>query len=476
VDREAELLALERSWRSGEPVLALVSGRRRTGKTRLLGRFVERKRAVFYAAAQQASLAELRGLSRATREALRPDGGDLLALADFPDWERALEYLAEKARAERLSVVLDEFPYLVESEPALPSIIQRFWDHRGRGTRLFLVLCGSSQAVMDDLQVRRATLFGRIDLRLELRPFGYREAALFTPRLAPAEQAVAYGVLGGMPVYLQRWDDSTGHLANLRRLFADPTSPLVEEGEYVLGSELREASGYFRIMHAIAAGRCTYGAIRDFAQIDIARQLERLLAIGLVERTVPVTEDPTRTKRAVYRIADNFLSFWFRFIHGNRANIARGLGRELVDRLIVPGLSDHMGPIWEELCSEFIRGEAAAGRLPVELSSVGRWWNRDSSVEIDIVGLRGRQVVLAGSAKWSRTAGQREISALRRAAEALPRRADELVLALFARERVRELDHGALAFTAADLYGRSTDRRDAPAGRRASVARHNRPE
>jgi AAA+ ATPase superfamily predicted ATPase len=452
LDRENETAALEQAWASHGSVLALVWGRRRTGKTRLLGKFIEGKRAIFYGATQQASPTELRGLADATREALRPSGSDLLSLGDFPDWTVAFDYLGEKSRDERLVVVLDEFPYLVEAEPGLPSIIQRFWDHQGRETRLLLVLCGSAQAVMEDLQTQRAPLFGRVDLRLHLRPFAYREAALFTPRLQPADRALVYGVLGGMPVYLQRWDDRLASEANLHALFANPVSPLVEEGEFVLSSELPEASGYFRILHAIAAGERTYGAIKDFAGIEIQRQLERLISIGLVERTLPITENPSRSKRALYRIADNFLNFWFRFIYRHRADIARGLGSELLERSVIPALSDYMGEPWEEMCRDFIRVEAITGRLPVEVSRVGRWWNRDNSVEIDIVGLRGKEVVLAGSVKWSRSAGTQELRALRRAAEALPDRAEHVQLAVFAREQIDPIDKDVLGFTAQDLY------------------------
>jgi AAA+ ATPase superfamily predicted ATPase len=387
------------------------------------------------------------------RDALHPSGTDLLAHDDFPDWEAALRYFGERAKRERVVLVLDEFPYLADAEPALPSLIQRFWDQEGRASKLRLVLCGSAQAVMEELQTERAPLFGRVDARLQLSPFDYREAALFLPRLSPADQAVAYGVLGGMPTYLTRWDDSVGTLANLRRLFADPTSSLIEEGEFVLSSELPEGSGYFRILRAIAAGHRTYGAIKTFADIEIERQLDRLLRIGLLERVVPVTEDPTRSKRAVYRIADNFLAFWFRFVYRHRADIARGLGREVVDRVIVPSLSDYMGEPWEEMCREFLRRQAARGRLPVHVTSLGRWWNRDNSVEIDAVGVEGHRVALAGSVKWAATVRRTELNRLRKAVEALPDRADELKFVLFARDQVREVQpEEASIFTAEDLY------------------------
>ena len=453
LNRKSELQTLEEAWREPGANLVLVWGRRRAGKTRLLGELAAGKRAIFYGATQQSSAAELAGLSESARRALQPSGTDLLALGDFTSWDVALDYLAEQAAEKRLLVVLDEFPYLIGSAPALPSLIQRFWDHRARDTRLMLVLCGSAQAAMLDLQAVSAPLYGRIDRRLQVRPFAYREAALFTPGLSPAELATVYGTLGGMPVYLSRWRPGQSRDANLRRLFGDASSPLVEEGEFVLTSELPEAAGYFRILHGVATGHRTFNALREFAAMDIKRQLDRLLELGLALREVPATEDPARSKRVIYRVGDNFLDFWFRFVFRRRADIARGLGREIVDRMILPGIDDHMGAIWEEMCRDFVRRRAAQGALPVPVSSVGRWWNRDNSVEVDVVGLDGRKVVLAGSVKWSRTVGRGELRRLQEAVEALPDRAERVQLVLFARERVHDVDPAeALTFTAGDLY------------------------
>ena len=453
LNRETELATLGQAWGEPRATLTLVWGRRRTGKTALLGRFVRGRPAVYYGATQQAVGAELAGFSAAVRETLPPRPTDILAHGDFQSWESALSYIGDQAATERLVVVLDEFPYLIGSEPALPSILQRFWDQRGQHGRLMLVLCGSAQSAMVAMQTQNAPLFGRIDRRIHIGPFGPEEASLFVPRLSPVEKAIAYGVVGGMPTYISRWRDDLGHVANLRRLFADPASPLIEEGEFVLTSELPDAAGYFRILHAIASGHRTFNAIRTFADIDITRQLDRLLQIGLVARERPVTERNTRSKRAVYRIADNFLDFWFRFVYRRRSDIARGLGREVVDRAILPRLADHMGGSWEEMCREFARGQAARGSLPVPVSTIGRWWNRDNSVEIDVVGLDDRRVVLAGSVKWGPTIGRRELVRLRHAVGALPDRAEDVQLVLFGRDRAHEIHPDeALTFTAEDLF------------------------
>ena len=190
-----------------------------------------------------------------------------------------------------------------------------------------------------------------------------------------------------------------------------------------------------------------------FRLVGRARQLDRLVRVGLVQREVPATEDPLRSKRVVYRIGDNFLHFWFRFVHRRRVDIARGLGREVVERAIIPRLNDYMGEPWEEMCRDHVRRLAAGGALPVDVSSVGRWWNRDNSTEIDVVGLDDRKVVLAGSVKWAASSGRAELRRLRAAVEALPNRAPHVELMLFAREQVRDVAADeALTAIAKDLY------------------------
>lgn len=95
------------TWRAPGPSLIVVWERRRAGKTGLLGRFVEGKRAIDHGATEEASGVELRRLSDAARAVLRPEPGDLLAHGDFTDWPTALSYLGQRARGRRLAVVLD---------------------------------------------------------------------------------------------------------------------------------------------------------------------------------------------------------------------------------------------------------------------------------------------------------------------------------------------------------------------------------
>jgi hypothetical protein len=357
------------------------------------------------------------------------------------------------AERRRLLVVLDEFSYLVDGDRSIPSVIQRFWDAEGRQSRLRLVLCGSATSILEGLGAERAPLFGRFTARLQVHPFGYRQAALFHSSLDAADKIRAYAIVGGMPLYLRMWEPGQSLEPNLLRLIGTPAAPLLNEGELLLRTELPEAAGYFRIMAAVASGRTTFSEIKDAAGLDPTRALDRLVAVRLLERRAPMTADLDRTRARTYRIVDNFLAFWFRFVYPNRGEIERGLGSEVVRRLIVPRLDEHVGPVFEEICRDYVRIQAAAGRFE-GITRVGSWWTKDGQAEIDVVAMSGRDVVLAGEAKWARTVDRRVLAHLAANAERLPRRSADMRFALFARAGFRgvEMDEAHLV-TAEGLYG-----------------------
>jgi hypothetical protein len=386
---------------------------------------------VYYAATQQSAAVELAGFTDAVREALGTEG--LPPGYRFPDWATALEFIDGAAGGNRLVVVLDEFPYLAASTRGLESIIQRWWDQRGRTSEVMLVLCGSSVAYMRQVTGAAAPLHQRSTLSMHVRPMDYRTAGEFVPRLAPADKAIVYGILGGTPLYLNAWDDARSVRANLVELFASPYGPLVDAAELVLSGELPEAEGAMRILQAVALGHTRPSAIFDYARVAVERPLSRLVTLGILERRVPALDDPARSRKAIYAIADPYFAFWFRFIAAARSHIARGLGRQLVETRILPGLDDHMGPIFEQMAREHARGLAASGA--VDADRVEAWWSADGRHEVDLVGVRGpSHIGFVGTVKWSkRPLGRSVANDLIDHARAIPGFTDDTPLLLYCR-------------------------------------------
>jgi AAA+ ATPase superfamily predicted ATPase len=454
VNRETELALLSDWWSAGGARLGIVWGRRRVGKSALLGRFAEDKPAILHTAASRPPADELRLLARATAKLGRVGLRDLEA-RPYSDWTDALEYLAEQAVDQPLLVVLDEFPELVAVTPELPSIIRAFWERARSQTQLRILLSGSAVRTMQAIQEERAPLYGRVDLALLLHPFEPHEAAAMLPSLSPSERALVWALVGGVPLYLEWWDDAASVRDNLRRLVCTPGGALLNEGQLVLSTEGDQGHIAAQSLRAIALGRTRFGEIRDAVRTDPTRTLERLVALRLVQRVVPVTEDERRTRRAVYRIADNFLAFWLRLVEPLRGSIDHGMGASVLP-VLEESLDDFIGPRWEDGFRAYLRRLAARNELPKQqIVAIGQWWRDDPSVEVDAVALAGRRrrPVLVGEAKWARTVDGRRVGhALAEKARAVPGLADDYVRVVCARDEVKHAD-GLHVVTSRDIFG-----------------------
>ncbi len=450
IDRASELADLESRWRSEVSELVIVYGRRRVGKTELLLRFAQGKRALYFLAAQVTKTEQLRQFSQQLRSTF---DDPLLAHLTFTEWESAWSYLAQKAEGERLLVVLDEFPYLCEAQAALPSLLQRFWDLQGRHTQLFLVLCGSQVSFMErELLAQRAPLYGRRTAQLQLRPLSFRDAAQFFPQYSARQQLMAYGMLGGMPAYLQRFDPHRSLRQNLLREALSVQGFLYEEPHFLLQMELRDPKTYMALLGAIASGCTRLNQIAQRAGLTVqvaSKYLNVLRGLALVAREVsPLERAPERSKKGRYRVADPFLQFWFRFLQPHLSLVEAGAGTLVYQRFIAPQLDTYLGGVFEEVCREFIR--RYGGELGEEsVRRVGRHWGAEFDLDIVIEHLDRSWSF--GECKWTRRPlGERTLKLLQaRIAQLRPAPAPVRSLLLFASsgftERLKRRARSAIA-------------------------------
>src|ERR1041385_1057746 len=417
---------LRSAWESaaaGEPQLALVWGRRRTGKTFLLSHFVEGRRAVFFGATQQAQQIELSRLLEATTRDLGPELADL-APGGFPSWEGALRFLAALARDEPLVVVLDEVPYLAGSTPGFASIVQVVWDHLAPGTKLMLVLTGSAVGVIESMLGGGGALRGRPTLTIRLDPVDLIAARVFLPDLAAADYLAAYAACGGYPLHLRAWDQRTTIDENLGRLAATPGGVLLEDAAGILHEELPDAPGYPRVLAAIGRGRTRSSDIAAEAGQRIETPLEVLIRVGFVRRGLPL--GAPRRGRPLFDIPDPYLAFWFTVLYSDLQQVAAGPGPQGPARPR-PQWGGGLGWMFEEAARAHAARLVARGELPGDMI-VGRWWATSGEpCEIDVLGMRGSRTHLVGEARWqARPLGRRALTEVMARAGRAPEPADEI--------------------------------------------------
>jgi hypothetical protein len=394
-DRENELDVLETAFESPGHDVFVVYGRRRVGKTELLKEFCTDRPHIYFLAAQEA---EPRQREKFV-EQIADRFDDRIPRID--GWDEALDYLGEKLATEQLIVVIDEFPYLVEENNSLPSYVQGFVDEQLQDTDSMLVLCGSSVSTMEsEVLGHESPLYGRRTGQIDLDPFSFQQARDVIAY--DIEDAIrSFAVTGGTPMYLTLFDYERSLGENIQTQILSPTAVLYNEPEFLLRTELRNPARYMSILEAVATGHTTPNEIAGATGIDVgplSKYLQTLRQLRLIDREVPVTASAKQSKRSRYRVADEFLRFWFRFVEPNRSSIEEAPGI-VYDGTIEPGLPDHVAPTFEEICQEAVWEAIRRDELG-PYAEIGRWWYGED--EIDIVGLApDDDRILLAECKWT---------------------------------------------------------------------------
>ena len=297
-DREQEMDALERAYARPEGQLVVIYGRRRVGKTALIREFGRGKPVIFFLADRQIETVQRMGLRR-EMAAVYPAAGRL-----EPTWDNLLGFIAEQSAREgsKLVLVLDEFQYLAQSNPAVPSILQRLWDMQLHERNLMLILCGSLVGMMFDTCLSYSSpLFGRRTGALKLKPLRFHQVRQIFAAWPFDEVVRLYAVTGGVPHYIRMLgvtpDAEPGDIIRrLEQTVFQPSDLLYDEPRFILSGELAEPITYFSILQAIAAGEHRLGKIARALAVQtnrITRYLNVLTELDLVElfREHPFTKD-----------------------------------------------------------------------------------------------------------------------------------------------------------------------------------------
>jgi AAA+ ATPase superfamily predicted ATPase len=396
--------------------LLILYGRRRVGKTRLLTHWLDtrRPRVLFWTAEPSSQLDQLRSFSQAITNFRHPDM-PAPAMFTYASWEQAFRELVQLSQEERLIVILDEFTYLLEVNPAIAGTLQNLWDHLLKHTNLFLCLSGSHIGMMKRHALAyQAPLYGRATALLRLRPLCFGLTPQYFPQYQPDERVAIYAMVGGIPAYWELFNPDIRLDANIRQQFLTPNRLLHDEPSLLLQDFISGTHNYVAILRAMAYGHRTpkeIGGFTGLPETHIPSYLRKLIDTGFVTRRVPVTASPS-SRLGRHHIIDPFLRFYYRFLSQRQHQLATGvLDKTLAE--VKRHLRDFIGTdTWEEICREWLLRAHDGDRLPYDPDQVGGAWTRKS--QIDVMGINSMEkTLILGECKWySRAAGRKVLADL----------------------------------------------------------------
>ena len=394
VGRNPELALLEKLYNSKKFEMLIMHGRRRVGKSYLLGHFAKlhRKNTVYFTGDKSSEKTNVQTFCDELNKVLH--AGDFVN--SFEKWSDVYSFLKNTEISERLVIIIDEFTYLYNSNPAYDSGLQIAIDTILRKKNIFLILCGSEVSVIEDIIDNSSKpLYGRKTAEIKLMPFSYKDARAFFPNYSNEEVITVYSIAGGIPFYLSLFDSRCSIKENIVTHCLSTTGVLFNEIETLLRMELKETYFYKNIMLAINAGASTFNLIKDKVGEEpakVAKYLNVLCNLGFIKKENPCGQKQN-SRNTLYSIYDNYFAFYFMFIF-KKQNMLNGLiSPELFyEREITKEkLNTFIGRRFEGVCESYLKDLFYNGKMPFFAENLGRWWGNNPVLkkqeEIDILAI-----------------------------------------------------------------------------------------
>ena len=415
VNRKSELAFLEEQYHTNTASMVILYGRRRVGKTALITQFIKDKPSVYFLATEEREEQNRRSFKDLVAAFTK---NELLAEVDIRQWESLFKLLAEKAVNQKLVIVIDEFQYLGKTNPAFPSVFQKIWDTILKDHLVMVILCGSLISMMESQTLAYSSpLYGRRtgQIRLKQIPFAYYSD--FFPGLDRKKQIEFYSVTGGVPKYIELFQEEKDIYSAIEKNILQTSSFLYDEPDFLLQREVGEVGSYYSVIKTIAAGNKKLGKIAaalEMKQTGLTKYLKTLVDLDILEREVPVTElNPEKSKRGLYKIKDNYLLFWFKFIFPNQGLIESGHKDMAMDKIRRNFIDSHVSFVYEDICLETLWELNGRNVWPFHFDVAGRWWDNENEIDLVALDHEGKNIIYGECKYWNSPVGMEVFSSLR---------------------------------------------------------------
>lgn len=377
IGREKETGLLQNVYASEKFEFGIVHGRRRVGKTTLLKHSIEGRKAIYLLAQQANAKMNLELFSRAY--------GNYKNIGQIV-FESFADLFTAIFKESHLIVIIDEFTYLNAVEPALESILQGVIDEYKNNSTIKLIISGSEIGMFDNLFAHSKPLFGRHTFTLHLKECDYLESSMYYPQYSEEDKIRMYAIFGGLPYYLAQIDDLESIEDNVCHLLLNDNAPLADETQMLLHTELRSIQEYQSILQAIHSGSTKLAQIDTKSRIGntskTSKYVNKLVELEIIEKEIRFMDD-SNSKKHLYRLKNNFMAFYYRFIWRNLSSRTIMEAKDFYDTFISSELEHYVSTRFEIICEQYLVKSFKKRRGEV-ITNIGRYWFNDRAQKKDI--------------------------------------------------------------------------------------------
>lgn len=372
-------------------------GREDSEKEQLLKAFLQNKKCFYY-----------RARSASKEEQLRMMGEELQQKCDtFVNKNTYEEYFrrVKGGGAEKLVIVIDEFQFIAKKDPEFMEAIFKLKERRLYPGPVMILLCSSSQVwVEKDMPKQFATeKMKHIDGKIRIKNLNFLEVVRAFPQYQVSDCIKVYGIIGGVAGYINHWDQRLDLKTNICRNILSRYGYMNQAAERLIGSELRELSVYETILSYIADGKDKLNDLYQctgFSRAKISVYMKNLAAFDIIEKVNSFeTGGWENAKKAVYRIKDHYVNFWFHFIYPHMSDLYMMTTDAFYEAYIAPDLEQYLSRYFVEVCMEYVGLLNVINKLPMKITKMGTWVGKEGN--IDIIAQNDVRENIVGYCNWT---------------------------------------------------------------------------
>jgi len=410
VGRTAELLLLEKAYVSDKAELAVIYGRRRIGKSALVGQFLRGKPEVFSFEALEDDNTSAQ-LSHFTRRLARHMHEPLLEETEFKDWDRAFDYftrnvLFQKNNGAKYIIFFDELQWMAVGKNALVGLLKYYWDNHWKERAAMLILCGSVSSFMIKNVLRSKALYGRTTVEINLKGLQPAEVHSLLGKRRSVEEVLRYLlVFGGIPKYLEQIDIHRSFNENMNSICFSKNGSMLKEADKIFHSQFRKPDTYFRIIKFLADNLFTSKEISTIAEIKsgggLTSYIDNLINADLVISYIPFDKEQS-SKAVKYAMNDEFLHFYLKYMKSNIKLIENSSSLKIFETVTRNGFDVWLGFAFERFCHKHMGYLAKIMGFADEVIRAGPLFGKtDERFQIDLIYKRIDKVVVVCEIKYS---------------------------------------------------------------------------
>ncbi len=383
IGRKDEKKRLEEIYNSERNNLLVLYGRLGIGKTALINEFIQGKNAVYYLGRE---CTEREQKQRIFDEfaAIKQDE-EVAWTVSYHDIFARLMNVASPDKDKKQLLILDEFHYIAQDSSDFIEAMLKLTAQTE--SRWMIVLISSSINWVEHSMVSvLGSVARKITGFMKLKPLSFAEVVEWFPRSSVEDCIMINAVIGGIPRYLSCWQENKKCRDNIIQLIMSQNGRFFDEAEYVLKSELRELAAYNSILYAMAEGKNKLNDIyhhTGFSRAKISVYIKNLIQMDLVEKVFSFdTRNKNEVQKGLYRIKDNFIHFWYRYVFPNKSKLELGQGRQVYDSYLMTDIDSYMRSYFAEVCSEYLKLMSQYNRLEYKYDNSGSWYGKKGKLDI----------------------------------------------------------------------------------------------